>query len=45
MGKSDALYVLHTVYVHDDLKIVTTKTENFENSQEKTNIKCKDLKR
>jgi hypothetical protein len=35
-GKIGALYVLHTVYVHDYLKIVTTKIENFENSQEKT---------
>jgi hypothetical protein len=44
MGKTDALYVLRTVYVHDYLKIVTTEIENFENSQDLF-IKCRDLKR
>jgi hypothetical protein len=36
MGKTDVLYILHTVYVHDYLKILTTKIKTFTNMVLKT---------
>jgi hypothetical protein len=36
MGKIDALNILHSVYVHDYLKILTTKIKTFTNMALKT---------
>jgi hypothetical protein len=36
MGKMNALYIIHTVYVHDYLKIVTAKIKTFTDMALKT---------